>query len=1143
MTMSGGGGYRAVDAVAAAAEDRFPTGGAQAAAFVRAYYERVPDEDLAATRPADLCGAALAHRQAGAVRPAGTAVVRVVNPDADRDGWGSPHTVVDIVTDDMPFLVDTVTMVLAARHLGIHVVVHPGLDVVRDEAGALVGLGGDRREAWIHFEVDRQASPDSRDALAAAVRTGLAEVRLVVDDWAAMRDQAQALVSEVEAGLPVAADEAGDAVDLLRWMASDEFTFLAYREYDLAVEAGHEVLRSRPGTGLGLLRDDHRPPSVQRLDQLPAVVRDKVHEPRLLVVTKANSRSTIHRSDYFAYVGVKRFDDEGRVVGERRFLGLWGAATYRSTTDELPVIGRKVAAVRRRAGLAPASHSGRELWNVLETYPRDDLFQISEDELLTTALEILNLQERRQLRLFARRDDYGRFVSCLIYVPRERYSTTVVERMEEILLAGFGGVTAEYDSSITASVLARLHVLVFLGEDAPAEVDTREVERQLAAVTRWWVDDLRDALVDSDGEDVGLAKFNGYGEAFPVSYREAFSPVVAVADLERIDRLATEPLVTALYQRADATGAAELRLKLYSRDAISLSSVLPVLEQMGVQVVDERPYEIVPAGPAPAWVYDFGLVTPAGAVTDLRIQDEFLATFRAVWRGEVDNDGFNRLVLVAGLSAPQITIVRAYARYLRQIGLTFSQAYIEETLAAHPGIAERLVELFSTRFDPRFDGNRALESDGIAAEVAEALNGVASLDQDRILRAFLGLVVATVRTNAYRRDPSGRRLPVVAFKLDPSLVPDLPLPRPRFEIWVYAPDVEGVHLRGGPVARGGIRWSDRREDFRTEVLGLMKAQMVKNAVIVPTGAKGGFVVKRPPADPDGLRAEVERCYRNFIGGLLDVTDDIRDGEVVGPPDVVRHDGDDPYLVVAADKGTATFSDIANEVAKSYGYWLGDAFASGGSEGYDHKQMGITARGAWESVRRHFRNVGVDADTATITVAGIGDMSGDVFGNGMLLSHHLQLVAAFDHRHVFLDPNPDPATSWEERKRLFDLPRSSWDDYDRGKLSVGGGVWPRAAKAVPLSDEVRTRLGITALTLTPERAHQRRPGGAGRPAVERRDRHVREGIDRDPRRRRRPHQRRSCGSTPRTCGPRLWARAATSGSPSGPAWSTPCAAGS
>ncbi len=1058
--IEGPDGLGAVVALARMARDTAapssPGGGPpldEAQAYLRRYYSQADPTDLAARPPADLYGAAMAHWRVGHDRAKGASIVRVYDPDVATDGWSSPHTVVDIVTDDMPFLVDSVTMALAERHLGIHVIVHPVLDEDHDGASD---------ESWIHIEVDRLGRPEDRAELDAAIRHVLDDVRVVVDDWTAMRERALELAADLDPSLP----DAADASELLRWMAADQFTFLGYREYELAVDEGCEVLRGVAGTGLGLLCDEHHRPSSRRIDDLAPEVQAKVHEPRLLIITKASSRSTVHRPDYFAYVGVKRLDEGGRVVGERRFIGLWGAATYRSRTADIPILRRKVAAVLARSGLPSDSHGGRELWNILETYPRDELFQIRTDDLLATVLAILNLQERRQLRLFARRDDYGRFVSCLIYVPRDRYSSTIVERMKEILVDAYGGVSAEYDSTISASVLARLHVLVFVGRGSPRHVDVTEVEHRLAAVTRWWMDDLRDALVGALGEDAGLATYARYDDAFPAAYREAFSAAEAVEDLRHIAGLVDAPGVVSALQRSDRDSA--LRLKLYSLEPIVLSAVLPVLEQMGVQVVDERPYQIKPVGGPSAWVFDFGLDGPDGIDPDERVRDEFLATFGAVWRGEAENDGFNRLVLVAGLSASDVTILRAYAKYLRQIGTTFSQPYIESTLAAHPALATALVELFRTRFVPQFDGNRALECDGIAAEVVAALEEVASLDEDRIVRAFLHLVQATTRTNAYRRDSDGRPRPFLSLKLDPALVPDLPLPRPAFEVWVYAPHVEAVHLRGGPVARGGIRWSDRREDFRTEVLGLMKAQMVKNAVIVPTGAKGGFVVKRPPAGPDpaALQAEVVRCYQDFMAGLLDVTDNIVDGEVVGPPDVVRHDGDDPYLVVAADKGTATFSDIANGIAASYGYWLGDAFASGGSEGYDHKVMGITARGAWESVRRHFRNLGIDADLATLTVVGIGDMSGDVFGNGMLLSSHLKLVAAFDHRHVFLDPNPDPAAAWAERRRLFDLSRSSWDDYDRAKISAGGGVWPRSAKSVPLAPEVRDRLGISAPALTP-----------------------------------------------------------------------------
>jgi glutamate dehydrogenase len=1031
--------------------------------FLRRYYERVAPDELAGRPPPDLFGAAMAHWRAGAVRSAGAAVVHVYNPTVATDGWQVERTVVDIVTDDMPFLVDSVTMALAARQLDIHVVVHPMLGVARDAGGRVDAVGdGHPREAWIHLEVDLQRSPEERAGLETALRSTLADVRLAVGDWMQMRERCLAVADEVDRGVPVDAAEAQDTVGLLRWMAADNFTFLGYRDYELAVEDGEPVLRGVPGTGRGILRDANRPPRSQPFSTLPAAVRDRIHERRLLVVTRANSRSTVHRPDYFAYVSVKRFGPDGAVVGEHRFIGLWGAGAYRSDARDIPFVRRKVLAVEARSGVPPDSHSGRALHNILETYPRDELFQTDVDELFTIASGILNLQERRTVRLFARHDAYGRFVSCLIYVPRDRYSTTIVERMEQVLLDAYHGQSAEYGSSISSSVLARLHVLVFVGPEGAADVDEREVERRLAALTRWWIDDLRDALASSLGEEEGLAVAARCGDAFPASYREAFDPSVAVRDLTRIALLDDSGrIVTALYD-----GPADdrrVRLKIYSRAELSLSSVLPVLEQMGVTVTDERPYEITPRGGPPAWVYDFGLELPAGVVVDDRVRDEFLATFGAVWRGELESDGFNRLVLRAGLTADQLTVLRAYDRYLRQIGAAFSRDYVEATFAAHPDIARQLADLFAVRFDPHLDGNRNLESEGIATEISAGLDRVTSLDEDRILRSFLRLIMATTRTNAFLPDRRARRL---AFKFDPAKVPDLPLPRPVHEIWVYSPRVEGVHLRAGAVARGGIRWSDRREDFRTEVLDLMKAQKVKNAVIVPTGAKGGFVVKRPPSDPEALRAEVVQCYTAFISGLLDVTDNLVHGEVVPPPDVVRYDGYDPYLVIAADKGTATFSDVANGIAKEAGYWLGDAFASGGSEGYDHKRMGITARGAWESVRRHFRILGRDADTAELTVIGIGDMSGDVFGNGLLRSQHVKLVAAFDHRHVFLDPDPDPAVAWQERARLFELPRSSWDDYDRTKISAGGGVWSRHVKAVPLSEAVRSRLGVGAVALTP-----------------------------------------------------------------------------
>ncbi len=761
--------------------------------------------------------------------------------------------------------------------------------------------------------------------------------------------------------------------------------------------------------------------------------------------------------------------------------------------------------------------------SILETFPRDELFQIDEDELYDNAMGILSLQERRRVRLFVRKDDLGRFYSCLVYVPRDRFTTELAGRIESILLDELGGVTVESTGRVSESVLARLHVIVTLSEGAATVTpdvvlggSVRAIETRLADAARSWTDDLADELSEINGEEQGMDLLREYGDAFPAAYREDVDPRSAVRDVQRIEALVNSATGTgtglsSVLTRPPAAPRGIVRMKLFRvGEPMALSDVLPLLEHLGVRVVDERPYEVRPASGPPLWIYDIGLSSPDLESLDGDVsRSEFCEAFGRLWRGEAESDGFNRLVLRAGLASRKVAILRAYAKYLRQIGSTFSQSYIEDTLAGNAGIAATLVDLFEARFDPDASGDSAERQDALAEKIVAALNDVASLDEDRILSSFLHLIRATLRTNYYQRDAAGSAKPYVSFKLDPALVPDLPLPRPMYEVWVYSPRAEGVHLRGGRIARGGIRWSDRREDFRTEILGLMKAQMVKNAVIVPVGAKGGFVVKRPPAiaDRDALQSEVEACYQILIRGLLDITDNIVGTEVVAPQRVVRYDGDDPYLVVAADKGTATFSDLANSISAEYDFWLGDGFASGGSAGYDHKEMGITARGAWESVRRHFLGLGINPDTDPFTVVGIGDMSGDVFGNAMLLSQTMKLVAAFDHRHVFIDPNPDAGPAFVERKRLFDLPRSSWDDYDRSIISQGGGVWPRTAKSIPLSPEARD-----AAVHRRRRAHSgggdlRDARGACRPAVQRRHRHVRQGVDRVQQRGRRPGERR------------------------------------
>jgi glutamate dehydrogenase len=1065
--------------------------------FLRLYYRHVAVEDLGSRDPADIWGPAMSHRRLGEDRPQGRAKVRAFTPTVDDHGWDPGHSVVQVVTDDMPFLVDSVTMELNRHQLSTHLIVHPQLNVRRDVAGHLRGTGdgdGDGlmlEESWIHLEIDRQGDRTVLQDLEKDIRRILDDVRAAVED----EDKMRSLARSIAAGLrekrpPLPEEEADDGVALLDWLADDHFTFLGYREYTLETGEDGERLCAVPGTGLGILRSDQSEST--SFASLPPEVRAKAHEPRLLVLTKANSRATVHRPAYLDYVGVKRFDDEGKVVGERRFLGLFTHAAYSESIEHIPVLDRKLQTVLRRAGLAPDSYDGKDLIEILETYPRDDLFQISVDELFPIAMSVLRLRERKQLRLFVRKDAYGRYMSCLVFLPRDRYTTQIRLRIQEILRSAFDGTSVDYSAMVGDSALARLHVVVRgeRGRPLPDDVDLAEVEARLVAATRSWADDLVEAIVEQCGEERSGALIRRYANAFPEGYKADFPARTACADLKHLEEL-TEPgqISINLYEPYGG-GPGERRLKVYRLGPpISLSHVLPLLHNMGVEVVDERPYGIDPEGGPRSWIYDLGLrYVPSPDVDEADVKDLFQDAFTALWRDEVESDSFNTLVLRAGLAWRPVMVLRAYARYLRQTGTTFSERYIEQVLVDNPRIARLLVRLFESRFDPSLSARSGAAPDvheelgsAIAEEIEGALDSVTSLDQDRILRSFLSMIRATLRTNYYQRTAGGTPKPYLSLKLDPEAIPDLPQPRPQFEIFVYSPRLEGVHLRFGPVARGGLRWSDRREDFRTEILGLVKAQAVKNTVIVPAGAKGGFVCKRlpDPSDREAFLAEGVASYKQFISGLLDITDNlVRDEEsessrgqmrVVPAPDVVRHDGDDTYLVVAADKGTATFSDIANEVAASYGFWLGDAFASGGSVGYDHKGMGITARGAWESVKYHFRSLGVDVQNEDFTVVGIGDMSGDVFGNGMLLSEHIRLVAAFDHRHIFLDPDPDPAGSFRERKRLFELPRSSWADYDTSLISKGGGVHPRSAKKIPLTPQVREALGIPGgvSSLTPD----------------------------------------------------------------------------
>jgi glutamate dehydrogenase len=1043
--------------------------------FVGQYYRHVAREDLAARNVHDLYGAAMSHLTLAFDRQPGEPAVSVYSPDFEAHGFGSAHTVVDVVTDDMPFVVDSVTTEVIRHGLGLHLTVHPVVPVRRDE-GRLVdtldrheAASGTSTEAYVHLEVDRQTDAAVLDDLTRDVLRVLGDVRAAVEDWSAMREQALTVADSVDTETSSSGEEdRKEAAALLRWLADDHFTFLGYREYELGTDDGGDTLCAVPATGLGLLRDSRSRPVSHSFAKLPPEVRQKAREPGLLNLTKANSRSTVHKPNYLDYIGVKTLSPEGDAVGERRFLGLMASAVYRQSPREIPVLRRKVQAVLDRAGHPLDGYDGRMLLNILESYPREELFQIDADELYDAATAILDIQDRQRLRLLVRRDLFGRFMSCLVYLPRDRLTTALRTRIEGILRAAFGGLSTQYATQVSESVLARLHITVQTEAGTIPDYDVGEIEARLVAAMRSWTDDLYDALVDQLGEERGVALHDRYAEAFPAAYQHDTSAAAAVVDIGRMEGLGgNDDLAMHLYRPLGAAPGT-LRFKLFRHgQSVTLSDVLPLLENMGVHVVDERPYEVRPVGADPVRIYDFGLRHEQTGLDADGMRERFQEAFAMVWRGDLENDGLNRLVLRAGLRGREVAVVRAYAKYLRQVGSTFALDYTVATLANNPALARGLFELFQVRLDPDGPADRDLVVKHAVHDLDSGLDAVTSLNEDRVLRTLLRVVEATLRTNYFQVGPDGEAKPWLAIKLASGQIPDLPLPRPAFEIFVYSPRVEGVHLRGASVARGGLRWSDRPEDFRTEVLGLMKAQTVKNAVIVPVGAKGGFVVKNPPEDRGALPAEVVACYSAFIRGLLDVTDNLVDGEVVPPHRVVRYDQDDAYLVVAADKGTATFSDIANAISQEYGFWLGDAFASGGSSGYDHKAMGITARGAWISVQRHFHDLGVDVQNDDITVAGIGDMSGDVFGNGMLLSRHIRLVAAFDHRHVFLDPDPDAEVSFEERARLFQLPGSSWADYDTSRISAGGGVFPRTAKTVPLSPEVRSRLDVPEEELSPD----------------------------------------------------------------------------
>ncbi|MEM1189785.1 MAG: NAD-glutamate dehydrogenase [Pseudomonadota bacterium] len=1044
-------------------------------ALAASFFARFSAEDMRERSAENLYGLLYGLLRFIQKNPAKAVKQRFFNPAISSHGWESNATVITILCSDLPFCTASVRGEINRRDLGIHCLASCNLRVERDDDGTLARLvpeseaGKDASaESLLYFEINRHSNLEDLDEFSATLVSILDEVGTVVGDFGTMRGRLDEAREAIRGAGFIDAELRDEAMELLEWLRTDHMTFLGY-EY---LEVGEGKVTVDADRSLGVLRQRETRGALDLEHDLQHMGQAELLR-RQLSFAKSRKRARVHRLAYPDYVEIKVFDDEERVVGQHRFLGLFTATVYSMDPVQIPILRRKVDTVVQLSGLSAEEHDGRELRRVLELMPRDELFQSSIADLYATASAVNRIQERRHTRLFMRKDPHGKFVSCLVYMPRDRYTTAQRQVIERILSRAVAAEEAEFTTQFTESVLVRVYFVLRVNPARPVEVDVGEIEEQIVQATLAWKDRLRLRLVEEFGEEHGEQFMRDLGQGFAAGYQDDFDPRIAVLDIQQILELrGSDPLGMHLYRLVEEKDD-HLRLRLYRRDgALPLSDVLPILENLGLRVVAERAYPVRSGDGTRFWIQEFSLIYSLATNIDLQqVKEEFEDAFARIWYGQAESDSFNRLLLGSRLSWREIALLRAYACYLGQINFPYSRSYIAETMADHLPISAAIVELFLTRFSPVFDGDddwRANRELAVEERILSALDGVENLGQDRIIRMYLDAIKATVRTNFFQQGDRGDAKSYFSFKLTPGSIPDLPKPVPLYEIFVYSPRVEGVHLRGGKVARGGLRWSDRLEDFRTEVLGLVKAQQVKNAVIVPVGAKGGFVAKRlrPDMSRDEWQEEGVACYQMFIRGLLDITDNRDEDRVVRPALTVCKDDEDPYLVVAADKGTASFSDIANGLAQEYGFWLGDAFASGGSVGYDHKKMGITARGAWVSVERHFRELGLNVATTDFTVIGIGDMSGDVFGNGMLLSRHIRLIAAFNHQHIFVDPDPDTQSSYAERERLFALPRSSWTDYDASLISTGGGVFSRRAKSIDVSPQMQARYGIQAKRLTP-----------------------------------------------------------------------------
>lgn len=1049
--------------------------------FVSQFFSTLSLDDLNEVGVDDLYGAVINFWSFIEQRNSDETKISIYNPSDEQHGWKTTHTVVQVICSDRPFLVDSLRIVINRMESSIHLIIHMGgMAVVRDNKGNITDILPKNTssvpkaviEAPIFIEIDRQTDPVVLHKFLDEFNLSLKKNCAVVDDWQKMRSQVTDIIKELDYAPPTLNhNEVLETKKFLQWIEDHHFTLLGVRDYELTHKKGEIVLKAIKGTSYGVLREELNPIRLLPTSDMNPEALELMLSQQILVVSKTNTLSSVHRGTHTDYIGVKRFNSSGEVIGERRILGLYTSEAYNTNPKYIPFLRNKVSAIIKQSGLNLRSHAGRVLLNIIETLPRDDLIQGSNEDLLDISMGIFHMQERRNIRLFYRLDVYHRFLSCLVYVPKDLFNTDLRRTMQNILMKGFQATDISYSTYFGESILARIHFMVRIDPKKGVDFDYKAIEKQLIEAGRSWSEDLQNLLYGAYGEEKANFLYNRYKYAFPTIYTASFSPRTALIDIKHIEELSDKQILGLNFCRSIDESPENFRLKIYQCDAtLPLSDVLPIIENLGLRAISERPYIIKFHDEKVVWINEFAMHYVDGSLVNIdEIKELFQNAFSRVWFGDSENDGFNKLVLISGLNSRQVVILRMYAKYFKQIGFTFSQEYIEAALAKHPLIAKKIVRLFEIRFDPEPLENRTANFDELLLEIDKDLDEVSNLDEDKIIRQYAQTISATLRTNYYQLDAYGKHKNYISIKLQSDIIPGLPKPYPMFEIFVYSPKFEAIHLRCSKVARGGLRWSDRREDFRTEILGLMKAQQVKNAIIVPNGAKGGFVVKKtfgPTSSREEILAEGVSCYKQFMRGLLDITDNYDKAKVIKPAFVICYDEDDPYLVVAADKGTATFSDIANAISLEYGFWMGDAFASGGSIGYDHKKIGITARGAWESVHRHFYERGIDIENTDFTVVGIGDMAGDVFGNGMLLSKHIKLVAAFNHMHIFIDPNPNPETSFVERTRMFKLPNSTWDDYDKKLISKGGGVFLRSSKSINLTQEMQELFEIKQSKIEP-----------------------------------------------------------------------------